>query len=148
MTLRVAWSSPGPSMTAGLLVLAFLLPASSSWPLDAASPAAAKAAAATQKHDISRCNAYADVAACYDAIRRTPGDPALLVALGDALLRAKRPADAIRNYRRAAEIEPNMRGLAAKISAAEAKLPSKRAPGNPPDDQRRYSNAASEGQSH
>jgi cytochrome c-type biogenesis protein CcmH/NrfG len=140
MTLRVSFR--------GLLVAAFLLPATAAWPLEAASPAAAKAAAATQKRDITRCNAYADVGACYDAIRRNPGDPALLVALGNALLRAKRPADAIRNYKRAAELEPNMPGLAAKMSAAEAKLPSNRAPGPPPGDQKRYSNAATEAQSH
>jgi cytochrome c-type biogenesis protein CcmH/NrfG len=145
MTLRVSLSGPATSMTAGFLALAFLLLATTAWPLEAPSPAAAKAAAATQKRDIASCNTYADVSACYDAIRRTPGDAALLVALGDALVRAKRPADAIRNYRRAAELAPSMPGLAAKISAAEAKL---RVPGHLPGDQRRYSNAASEAQSH
>lgn len=133
-------------LSSGFLALAFLLQGAAAWSLEAPSPAAAKAAAATQKRDVSRCNSYADVGSCYDAIRRTPGDPALLVALGDALLRARRPADAIRNYSRAAEIEPNKPGLAAKISAAQAKLPSNRVPH--PGDQRRYSNAASEAQSH
>jgi hypothetical protein len=73
--------------------------------------------------------------------------------LADALVRAKRPADAIRNYRRAAALAPNMPGVAAKISAAEAKLSSRRAPGNPAGDRasvnvKRYSNAAPEAQSH
>jgi cytochrome c-type biogenesis protein CcmH/NrfG len=140
MTLRI--------LSAGFPALAFLLLGAAAWPLDAPSPAAAKAAAAIQKRDITRCNAYADVGSCYDAIRRTPGDPALLVALGDALVRAKRPADAIRNYSRAVELEPNMPGLAAKVSAAQAKLPSNRVPGHSPGDQRRYSNAAPEAQSH
>jgi cytochrome c-type biogenesis protein CcmH/NrfG len=147
MTLRVSSAGPDISMTAGFLALAFLLLAAAAWSFEAASPAAAKAAAATQKRDITRCNAYADVSACYDAIRRTPGDPALLIALGDALVRAKRPADAIRNYSRAAELAPNTPGLAAKINAAQAKLPSAGAPSHT-GDQKRFSNAASETQSH
>jgi hypothetical protein len=68
----------------------------------------------------------------------------------------RRPADAIRNYHRAAEIAPDTRGLAAKISAAEAKLASRRAPRNPSADGtshdgsggKQYSNAAPESQSH
>jgi hypothetical protein len=75
------------------------------------------------------------------------------VALADALVRAKRPADALRNYRRAAVIAPNMPGVAAKIAAIEAKLSSKRAPGNQSGERasvngKRYSNAAPEAQSH
>jgi hypothetical protein len=69
---------------------------------------------------------------------------------------ARRPADAIRNYHRAAELAPDTRGLAAKISAAEAKLASRRAPRNPSADGatpngssgKQYSNAAPESQSH
>jgi hypothetical protein len=70
----------------------------------------------------------------------------LLVALADALVRAGRPADAIRNYRRAVALAPNMSGVAAKISAAQAKLSSRRA--LPVAPARRYSNAAPETQSH
>jgi Flp pilus assembly protein TadD len=90
---------------------------------------------------------HADLSACYDAIRWNPADPVLLVALADALVRANRPADAIRNYRRAAALAPTMPGVAAKISAAQAKLSARRSPavsGNG----RRYSNAAPETQSH
>ncbi|HWJ35348.1 MAG TPA: tetratricopeptide repeat protein [Steroidobacteraceae bacterium] len=119
-------------------------------------PSAGSAAAATLERDTARCRAHADLNACYDAIRWNPGDPALLVALADALVRAQRPADAIRNYRRAVELAPNMPGVAAKISAAEAKLLPKRAPANRPADRasinaaagKRYSNTAPETQSH
>jgi hypothetical protein len=151
--------------TARSLVFAFLLLSAGAGSLEAASLSAG--AAATLKRDSARCSAHADVNACYDAIRWNPGDPALLIALGDALARAKRPADAIRNYRRAAEIAPNVRGVvAAKISAVEAKSPPRRAPGNPPvartsinaastnaaatsaTPAKRYSNVDPEAQSH
>jgi cytochrome c-type biogenesis protein CcmH/NrfG len=122
----------------------------------APSPAAVNAAAATLKRDSAGCTVHADIDACYDALRWNPGDPALLTALGDALMLAMRPADAVRNYRRAAEIAPDARGLAAKISAAEAKLASRRAPRNLSADGtssdgslgKQYSNAAPESQSH
>jgi cytochrome c-type biogenesis protein CcmH/NrfG len=137
-----------------LFVLALLLLSNSAWPRDA-SPATGEAPAAL-KRDTVRCSTHADVEACYNAIRWNPNDPALLVALGDALLRAQRLQDAIRNYRRAAVLAPGTRELAAKIAAAEQKLASKQAPGKPPIDRasgsalsaKRYSNAAPEAQSH
>jgi cytochrome c-type biogenesis protein CcmH/NrfG len=135
------------------LALAFLLLSTAAWSREAASPSAANAAAVTLTRDSARCRAQADLNACYDAIRWNPGDPALLVALGDALVRARRPADAIRNYRRAAVLAPHMPGVAAKISAAQAKLSSGRAPpvaraSVNGASGRRYSNAAPETQSH
>jgi cytochrome c-type biogenesis protein CcmH/NrfG len=139
--------------TAKLLVLAYLFLPIAAWSLEAPSPTAGNAAAATAKRDSTRCVAQADVNACNDAIRRNPSDPALLVALGDALVRAKRPADAIRHYRRAATLAPHMPGLADKISATESRLASDRAPAvarasaNPASG-KRYSNAAPETQSH
>lgn len=140
----------GSMSMAGFLVLAFVLLCTAARPLAAASPSADKAVAAALKRDSARCRAQADVDACYDAIRRNPGDPALLVALADALVRAQRPADAIRNYRRAAALEPNMPGVAAKISAVEAKLSSRRARPDPAagGTGKHYSNAAPETQSH
>jgi Flp pilus assembly protein TadD len=136
--------------------LAFLLLSTGAWSREAVLTSAGSAAAATLERDTARCRAHADLNACYDAIRWNPGDPALLVALADALVRAQRLADAIRNYRRAVELAPNMPGVAAKISAAEAKLLPKRAPANRPADRasinaaagKRYSNTAPETQSH
>jgi len=148
VTLRVLIEEDGLSMTAAkCLALAFLLLPMAAWPQEAASPFTDKAAAAKLKRDSARCRAQADLGACYDAIRWSPGDPALLVGLGDALERAQRPADAIRNYRRAAALAPDMRGLAAKISAAEAKL-ARRPPAAIGAPAKRYSNAAPEAQSH
>jgi cytochrome c-type biogenesis protein CcmH/NrfG len=131
-------------------VLVFTLLCTAAWP-QGTSPPATNAAEAALKRDTTRCRAHSDIDACYNAVRWNPGDPELLVALGDALARAKRPADALRNYHRAAALAPNMHGLAAKISAAEAKLtPPKRAPAtaaNAPT-VKHYSNAAPEAQSH
>ena len=83
-------------------------------------------AAAMLKANSRRCHA-GDIEACYDAIRYRPSDPLLLSALGDALLRANRPADALRAYQRVAILAPNTPGMAAKISALEAKLSAKQA---------------------
>jgi hypothetical protein len=79
------------------------------------------------QRDSARCQA-GNVDACYDAIRWSPRDPALLIGLGDVLVRAGRPADAIRNYRRAATISPNFPGLAAKINLVEARMSAKHVP--------------------
>jgi cytochrome c-type biogenesis protein CcmH/NrfG len=138
-------------LPAKYLGLACLLLSLASWSTNAAPPSG-KVSAATLKRDSALCRAHADLDACYDALRWTPGDPALLVALGDALMIAQRPSDAIRNYRRAAALAPNMGGVAAKISAAEAKL--KRAGNRPVQNAsngasaKHFSNAAPEAQSH
>jgi len=118
-----------------------------------AAPCMAAATPAAGKPDLERCRA---VDSCYDAIRRNPSDPSLLSALGDALLRANRPADALRTYQRVATLAPNTPGVAAKISAIEAKLSAKRPTVNPPTrtvvadaaSGKRYTNAAPETQSH
>jgi cytochrome c-type biogenesis protein CcmH/NrfG len=136
-------------------VSAFVLLSLAAWPW-AAAPAAGDPPAATIKRDYDSCRVHANIDACYDALRWKPTDPQLLVALGDAQLRAQRTADAIRAYKRAAEIAPNTPGLAAKISAIEARSSSKHAAGNGPahgpavhaDSGKRYSNAATEAQSH
>jgi cytochrome c-type biogenesis protein CcmH/NrfG len=102
--------------------------------------------------DFQRCRA-GTIDACYDAIRWRPSDPSLLSALGDAFLRANRPADALRSYQRVAVLAPNMPGVLAKISAIEAKLSAKHTPAKSlghggAADSKRYSNAAPETQSH
>ncbi len=106
-----------------------------------------KSVAAALQRDSARCRRNADVDACYDALRRRPDDAALLAALGDALMRAQRPADALRNYRRAAALVPNLRGIAAKISAAESR-PRPRRNLSETNVSERYSNMAPPTQSH
>jgi cytochrome c-type biogenesis protein CcmH/NrfG len=155
MSRRDLGESDMPLSMTRSLALAVLLLCAPAWS-QAASPAAAKAAADTLKRDSAGCLVHADIDACYDALRWNPGDPVILVGLGDALMLARRPADAIRNYHRAAEIAPATRGLAAKISAAEAKLASKKTAKNTSADGaspngssgKQYSNAAPESQSH
>jgi cytochrome c-type biogenesis protein CcmH/NrfG len=137
------------------LVLVFLL-ATAGWSWETVRPSAGDPATATLKRDSERCRAQANLDACYDAIRWSPRDPALLVALGDALERANRPVEAVRAYRRAVTLAPNTPGVAAKISAAETKQSSRRAPRNPspPDtaaqaaSSKRASNAEPAAQSH
>ena len=135
-------------MTLRAAVSAFLLLSMAVCPW-AAAPAAAEGPAATIKRDFEACRAHGNIDACYDALRWQPSNPALLVALGDAQVRAHRRADAIRTYKRAAEIVPNMAGLAAKIGAAEAR-PVRRAAGIAvhAEPGKRFSNAAAETQSH
>jgi hypothetical protein len=128
------------------------VPAVEAPPHAATPPAAEKpvTAAAKLNSDFQRCRA-GGIDACYDAIRWRPSDPSLLSALGDALLRANRPADALRTYQRVATLAPNMPGVVAKISATEAKLSAKRVSGNASThaaDARRNSNAAPQTQSH
>ena len=149
-------------MIASAVALALLL-CTAAWPPDSATAAtgktaaAGKAAVAALERDYKRCRGHAELDACYDAIRWNPNDPALLVALADAFVVAKRPADALRNYKRAAALAPQMPGLAAKMTALEIKKPAKpRVSRTVPAEPRaagaaaapRYSNAAAESQSH
>ena len=79
---------------AGYCILAFLFVSTAASP--AVLPSASAPAAALQR-DTALCSGQADIDACYDAIRWNPNDPALLVSLGDALVRARRAQDAIRS---------------------------------------------------
>jgi hypothetical protein len=106
------------------------------------------------QRDSARCQA-GSVDACYDAIRWSPRDPALLIGLGDGLARAGRPVDAIRNYRRAATLSPNFPGLAAKINLVEARMNAKQVPrgalagaANNKPAAKVYSNADRDSESH
>jgi tetratricopeptide (TPR) repeat protein len=128
------------------------------------------------KRDIFRCSTLSDLEACSEAARLKADDPAVLIAQGDALMREKRPADALSRYRRAAALAPNQPDVATKISAVEAQLaatpPSPASASNDASDQpypagsrhrtapalrvasngatpgRRYSNAAPEAHTH
>jgi hypothetical protein len=79
--------------------------------------------AAKLKRDTFRCTSLGDLDACNEAVSMSPEDPALLIADGDALARAKRPADALSRYRRAAALVPDKAEVDTKINAAEAELP-------------------------
>lgn len=67
-----------------------------------------------------RCNKLADAAACDAAIVLKPNDVDTRIAKGDALMQAKRPAEAVVAYRRAAELAPTNAEVTGKIAAAQA----------------------------
>jgi tetratricopeptide (TPR) repeat protein len=138
-----------------LALLLLLLFTACVQPAQAASASNDHFAQAERAHYAALCRARKDLDSCSDAVRWNPGDPALVVALADALARARRLPEAIRDYRRAEALEPSMRGLDAKINAAEAKLTERRPPKKPAADgvspseaAKRYSNADPEAQSH
>jgi Flp pilus assembly protein TadD len=131
-------------------------------------------AAARLRQATDRCTSEHELDACDDALRLKPDDPTLLIAQGDALVRAKRPADAVERYRLAAVLAPEDSEVAAKLAAAEGQLqlaaatapttaaahaaapapaegpePLRAATGaGAPGTLRRYSNSAPEAQSH
>ena len=123
---------------------------------EAAEPAG-NFAATERAHYAALCRARKDLDSCSDAVRWSPGDSVLVVALADALMRAGRVPEAIRDYRRAETLEPREHGLEAKISAAEAKLsavhrvrkslPAESSAANAAT-AKRYSNEDPEAQSH
>jgi tetratricopeptide (TPR) repeat protein len=120
-------------------------------------------AQAKLKRDLFRCENLSDLDACNEAARLKPDDAAVLVSAGDALLRAKRPAEALQRYR-AAETSGGAAsppGLSDKIRLAEAALPppapasaaGRSAPprvarAEPKAAPRRYSNVSPDAQSH
>src|ERR1700728_1496168 len=102
--------------------IALSLSCAVAWGQPSASADASNPGSAATAHDAAEgCHArYATVDACDDAIRWNPRDPSLLVAMGDAQMRAKRSADALRAYQRAAALAPATPGIQQKISKAEA----------------------------
>ncbi len=75
--------------------------------------------AAKLSHSLLRCSRLADIEACDQALARQPGDPQIVLAKADALLQAKRPAEALTAYRRARELAPDNATIEQKIAAAE-----------------------------
>jgi Flp pilus assembly protein TadD len=80
------------------------------------------AAEAKLKRDTFRCSSLSDLDACSEAVRIKPEDATLLVEYADALMRTKRPGEAVSRYRRAVALAPNQPDIATKLSAAEAQL--------------------------
>ncbi len=72
------------------------------------------------KRNSFRCSSLADLDACSAAVRDRPDDPTVLVADGDALMKANRPADAVAVYRLAATRAGSPHDVVVKINAAEA----------------------------
>ncbi|MGD0505898.1 MAG: hypothetical protein ABSD02_24550 [Steroidobacteraceae bacterium] len=148
--------APVPARAARPLFFAVLLLFAAWVPGEAASASDDRFASAERARYAALCRAHKDLNACSDAVRWSPGDPALIAALADALMRAGRVPEALRDYRRAEALEPGMHGLDARIKAAETKLTDRRQPKKPAvdrssadaADKKRYSNADPEAQSH
>lgn len=138
------------------LFLSLLLLATVWIPGESASASDDRFATAERARYAALCHARKDLDSCSDAVRWNPGDPALIAALADALVRAGRVPEALRDYRRAESLEPDMRGLNAKIKATEARLNERNKPRKVPVDRatadvaspKRYTNADPEAQSH
>lgn len=76
--------------------------------------------AAKLSHSLLRCNRLADIEACDQALARKPDDPQIIIAKADALVQARRPAEALGAYRHARQLAPGDATLEQKIAAAEA----------------------------
>jgi predicted Zn-dependent protease len=145
-----------PARAARPLFFSLLLLATVWIPGEAMSAPDDRFASAERARYAALCHARKDLDSCSDAVRWNPGDPALIAALADALVRAGRVPEALRDYRRAESLEPDMRGLDAKIKATEARLNQRNKPRKVPADRatadaaspRRYTNADPETQSH
>jgi len=145
-----------PTRAARPLFFSLLLLATVWIPGGAMSASDDRFASAERTRYAALCHARKDLDSCSDAVRWNPGDPALIAALADALVRAGRVPEALRDYRRAESLEPGLRGLDAKIKATEARLNERNKPRKVPTDRatadaaspKRYTNADPEAQSH
>jgi tetratricopeptide (TPR) repeat protein len=76
--------------------------------------------AAKAQRNLLRCRDLGDIGACDQALAAAPNDRDLLIARGDALMRASRPAEALTSYDRAATIQSADEALKGKTAAAES----------------------------
>lgn len=80
----------------------------------------AEEAAKLSRH-LLRCNRFADIEACDQALTLRPDDPQVVIAKADALVQANRPAEALMIYARARELDPENAGVEQKITTADAR---------------------------
>ena len=66
---------------------------------------------------MERCTRERDVAACDEVLSQQPNNTKILIAKGDALVEAHRPAEASKAYLRANELAPNDTALIGKLQA-------------------------------
>lgn len=70
--------------------------------------------------NLLRCSRLGDLAACDEALKLKPDDIDVLIAKGDAQLKAGKPADAEQTYRRARQIAPDNAKAGTQLAAAQA----------------------------
>lgn len=76
--------------------------------------------AARVSRNLLRCTRLADVEACDEALKYKPDNAQILLAKGDALLKASRPGEADAAYRRARQILPEDGRVARQLAAVQA----------------------------
>jgi tetratricopeptide (TPR) repeat protein len=69
---------------------------------------------------VLRCTRFSDVEACDQALALKPDNVAVVIARGDALLKAQRPLEALDAYRRANALDPANADVATKMTAVQA----------------------------
>jgi tetratricopeptide (TPR) repeat protein len=76
--------------------------------------------AAKASRNLLRCTKLDDVNACDEALKLKPDDVEILLAKGDALLKASRLAEAELSYRRALQVAPDNTRVTTQLAAAQA----------------------------
>ena len=74
--------------------------------------------AARVSRNLLRCSRLGDLTACDEALKLKPDDVEILVAKGDAQLKASKPADAEQTYLRAKQLAPENARVGAQLAAA------------------------------
>jgi tetratricopeptide (TPR) repeat protein len=77
-------------------------------------------ASARLNRKIERCTRESEVAACDEVLSQQPNNTKILIAKGDALVNAHRPAEASKAYIRASELAPNNTALTGKLQALQS----------------------------
>jgi hypothetical protein len=77
--------------------------------------------AARVSRNLLRCTRLDDLNACDEALKLKPADPQNLVAKGDALLQANKPAEAELVYRRAKDLAPTDAKAASQLAVAQTR---------------------------
>ena len=77
-------------------------------------------ASARLNRKMERCTREREVAACDEVLSQQPNNTKILIAKGDALVEAHRPAEASKAYLRASELAPNNAALTGKLQALQA----------------------------
>jgi tetratricopeptide (TPR) repeat protein len=77
-------------------------------------------ASARLNRKMERCTREREVAACDEVLSQQPNNTNILIAKGDALVEAHRPAEASKAYVRASELAPNNTALTRKLQALQS----------------------------
>ena len=74
--------------------------------------------AARVSRNLLRCSRLGDLTACDEALKLKPDDVEILIAKGDAQLKANKPADAEQTYKRAKQLAPDNAKANAQLAVA------------------------------